>query len=43
MLESITSQPIKIETAMFQIKIFFMIVTMQISHLVYTLKNEVRI
>jgi hypothetical protein len=43
MLESITSQPIEIKTAIVQVKIFFAIVTTQFIHLFYTLKTEVRI
>jgi len=41
-LGSIVSQPIKLEMVMFYVNTFFVIVAMQISHLVYTLKNEVR-
>jgi hypothetical protein len=41
-LDRIVSQPIHIETAILQIKVFFIIITIQIGHLVYTLKNEVR-
>jgi hypothetical protein len=41
-LDRIVSQPIHIETAMLQIKIFFVIVAQQISYLIHTLVNEVR-
>jgi hypothetical protein len=41
-LDRVLSQPLYIETAMLQIKIFFMIVGLQITHLIHTLKNEVR-
>lgn len=41
-LDRVISQPLYIETAMLQIKIFFMIVTLQITHLIHTLRNEVR-
>jgi hypothetical protein len=41
-LDRVLSQPLYIETAILQIKIFFMIVALQITHLIHTLKNEVR-
>jgi len=41
MLESIVSEPIKLEMVMFYVNTFFIIITMQMGYLVYTLKNEV--
>tara|TARA_R100000908_G_C3705303_1_gene114105 strand:- start:111 stop:269 length:159 start_codon:yes stop_codon:yes gene_type:complete len=40
MLESIVSQPIKLEMAMFYVNTFFIIIATQMSFLVYTLYNE---
>tara|TARA_R100000908_G_C3656705_1_gene85878 strand:- start:27 stop:185 length:159 start_codon:yes stop_codon:yes gene_type:complete len=40
MLESIVSQPIKLEMAMFYVNTFFVIITMQMGYLIYTLYNE---
>lgn len=39
-LESIVSQPIKLEMAMFYVNTFFVIVAMQICHLTFTLIDE---
>ncbi len=39
-LEHILSQPYDIELAMFYINTFFMIMSVQIGHLFYTLYNE---
>ncbi len=39
-LEHILSQPYDIELAMYYVNTFFMIITVQVSHLFYTLYNE---
>jgi len=40
MLESIVSQPLKLEMAMFYVNTFFVIIAMQFSHLIHTLIDE---
>lgn len=41
-LDRVITQPLYIETAMLQIKVFFMTVALQITHLIHTLRNEIK-